>query len=241
MTDRRIFKVLRNTPILLGGQPVILPQGDAKVVATDTELAAAIAQAQANNPGLTLGWYEDEIPAGQIQGLAGIEEDEFVAGDASGGLKRLTPAQLANSAVNNGTFIPTFTFSIPGDASVTYQKQTGVWSRIGNRIFFECLLRWTVTHSTASGQGIIEGLPFTVPGSIYGTEGGNGVFFSVAGFNIDVPANTVDLFVRINPSESNMSFAVTREGTSIVTIGPSSFPSGSALRAHISGTFLIEP
>ena len=61
-----------------------------------------------------------------------------------------------------GTWTPVLTCATPGNLAVTYNFQTGKWSRIGNRVSLDILMTTTsFTWSTASGNVSITGLPFT--------------------------------------------------------------------------------
>jgi hypothetical protein len=61
-----------------------------------------------------------------------------------------------------GTFTPVLTFSTPGDVAVTYSAQIGRYTRIGNRCTISVsVITSAFTHTTASGDIRISGLPFT--------------------------------------------------------------------------------
>lgn len=65
-----------------------------------------------------------------------------------------------------GTFTPALTFSTPGNLSVTYSTQSGDYTRIGD--FVHCdinIVTSAFTHTTASGNALITGLPFTISNS----------------------------------------------------------------------------
>ena len=64
---------------------------------------------------------------------------------------------------SSGTWTPTLSFTTPGDLSVTFSTQYGAWVRIRGRIRIEFNMQTsTFTHTTASGDLQISGLPFTV-------------------------------------------------------------------------------
>lgn len=67
-----------------------------------------------------------------------------------------------SSYVEAGTFTPVFTCATPGDLSVAYTTQTGVYTRIGNVVYITMTLNCTPTFTTASGNVSITGLPYTV-------------------------------------------------------------------------------
>lgn len=59
-----------------------------------------------------------------------------------------------------GTSAPTISFVNPGDLAVTYANQNGPWYTVGNLVFQNFrIVTSSFTHSTASGELIITGLP----------------------------------------------------------------------------------
>ena len=64
-------------------------------------------------------------------------------------------------AINQGTFTPTITFANDGNLAVTYAKRTGKYTRVQNRVHISILIETSAfTHTTASGNFRITGLPF---------------------------------------------------------------------------------
>lgn len=61
----------------------------------------------------------------------------------------------------NGTFTPTITCATPGDLSVAYTDQTGIYRRVGNLVYVTIKISFTPTYTTASGIISIAGLPVT--------------------------------------------------------------------------------
>lgn len=59
-----------------------------------------------------------------------------------------------------GTWTPTVTCVTPGNLSVTYVSRGGTYTKIGNLVYLYCALNYTPTHTTASGDFLISGLPF---------------------------------------------------------------------------------
>lgn len=60
-----------------------------------------------------------------------------------------------------GTWTPAFTFATAGDLSVTYSEQAGYYYRVAKIIvaIFD-IVSSAFTHTTASGNATISGLPF---------------------------------------------------------------------------------
>ncbi len=68
---------------------------------------------------------------------------------------------LKDSQYSEGDWTPVITFATPGDLAVTYATQVGKYKRIGNLIIASFALQTSAfTHSTASGNLQVTGLPF---------------------------------------------------------------------------------
>jgi hypothetical protein len=95
-------------------------------------------------------------------------------GPAVTGLLTLTGGQIKFPAVavpsadvntlddyEEGTWTPVITFVTPGNVSVVYSLRSGNYTKIGNTVNIHCLLSTsTFTHTTASGNFEITGIPF---------------------------------------------------------------------------------
>ena len=68
---------------------------------------------------------------------------------------------LANY-VPKTSFTPTFTFSTPGDLTVSYAIQDGRYVRIGDVVYFYYLVRFTPTYTTASANARFGGFPISI-------------------------------------------------------------------------------
>lgn len=71
---------------------------------------------------------------------------------------------FGDTTVQRGTWTPVLTFATPGDLSVAYAAngQIGRYQKVGRRATVEFLVvTSTFTHTTASGEFRITGLPFT--------------------------------------------------------------------------------
>lgn len=87
---------------------------------------------------------------------------------ASAGQIKFPASQNASSDANTmddyeeGTWTPTLTFGTPGDLSVTYGNQIGIYTKIGRLVTVDFRIDTaSFTHTTASGACTITGLPFT--------------------------------------------------------------------------------
>lgn len=78
-----------------------------------------------------------------------------------GGFVERTGPWLALGQVEN-TFTPALTFATPGDLAVTAAVAEGYWRLVGKMLFGKVVYQTSAfTHSTASGDMRITGLPFT--------------------------------------------------------------------------------
>ena len=76
-----------------------------------------------------------------------------------------------------GTWTPVLTFATAGDLARTYTTQTGSYERVGSLVLVRVhILTATFTHTTASGNARITGLPFAVgTGAVCGLGAWGGV------------------------------------------------------------------
>ena len=65
-----------------------------------------------------------------------------------------------------GTWTPSFTFGTAGNLTIVYSSQVGRYTKIGRTVHVEMTMSTTTfTHTTASGNATINGLPFTIGGT----------------------------------------------------------------------------
>src|SRR5262245_37039996 len=79
------------------------------------------------------------------------------------------PSANANTLddYEEGSWTPVLTFATPGNVSVTYSVQAGRYTKIGNVVtLWFSITTSSFTHTTASGNAQITGLPFTASGAI---------------------------------------------------------------------------
>lgn len=62
--------------------------------------------------------------------------------------------------ISETSWTPVFTFGTPGNLSVAYATQVGVYQRVGNMVMLQWYLEFTPTWTTSSGIVTITGLPF---------------------------------------------------------------------------------
>lgn len=125
------------------------------------------------------------------------------------------PATQVSSADANtlddyeeGTFTPTLTAS---GYVFTHGNQTGIYTKIGNLVFFKIYMATTYSSGSGATNGTITGLPFTASGSAanYGgvswyPDTGSAWFGRVG-------------VLRTNPTTSHLTIGVGWSGSGIVT------------------------
>jgi hypothetical protein len=92
---------------------------------------------------------------------------------ASAGQIQFPASQNASAGANvlddyeEGTWTPGITYSTPGNVSVVYSQLVGTYSKIGRAVYAHFqIVTSTFTHTTASGNFSLTGLPFTPSSSI---------------------------------------------------------------------------
>lgn len=133
------------------------------------------------------------------------------------------------------SFTPSVTFATAGDLAVTYNTRECNYTISGSKMYVSIYLDFSVTHSTASGNFRITGLPHALKSSIPM----QGLPLSLYR-NIDIPATSSDLNVVGYPG-TFFEVASSIDAATQSTLGPSNFPSGATnYRIVASGEVLIE-
>lgn len=99
------------------------------------------------------------------------------------------------------SFTPQVTFATPGDMSVTYTQQVGQGYRIGKLVYFQISLTFAVTHTTASGEFRITGLPFP---AVSGGSRYNAMLVPSINTQFTWPASVTSIFARLPESDSTL-------------------------------------
>jgi hypothetical protein len=84
---------------------------------------------------------------------------------ASSNAAGMTSELLAD--YEEGEWTPVLTFGTPGDLAVTYSAQEGRYTKVGRQVTVMCAIATSAfTHTTASGNLNITGLPFTASNNV---------------------------------------------------------------------------
>ncbi|MCY1288429.1 hypothetical protein D9M70_374690 [compost metagenome] len=110
--------------------------------------------------------------AGTAVALSPTSSPTFAALTLTNGQIKFPASQVPSADPNTlddyeeGTWTPVLTFQTPGDLSVAYSQQTANYTKIGRVCALDFLLQTiTFTHTTASGDSRITGLPFSTSGN----------------------------------------------------------------------------
>jgi len=106
--------------------------------------------------------------ANSFTGNQTLANENLVVGTAAKGIDfsaNTHAAGMTSELLNwyeEGAWTPVLTFGTPGDLAVTYSAQVGRYTRIGRQVtVIACISTSAFTHTTASGNLNITGLPFT--------------------------------------------------------------------------------
>lgn len=72
-----------------------------------------------------------------------------------------TTANVFENGTATGTFTPTVNFATPGDVSISYSVQRGLYQKQGDEVTAHVELTCVPTFTTASGSFLVTNLPFT--------------------------------------------------------------------------------
>ena len=124
-----------------------------------------------------------------------------------------------------GTFAPQYSGD-SGAGSYGYSRQAGIYTKIGNTVYYSFYITANAVNSNASGNLLITGLPFTSGSSNEYYQGGSIGYY--AGWNSVYPShglvdvNNTRIYIYKGHATSNITHAVPTD----VTIGTSLIVSG---------------
>lgn len=133
------------------------------------------------------------------------------------------------------SFTPTLTFATPGNLSVTYSTQFGSYIAIGKLVIAQItLVTSAFTHTTASGDFRIAGLPLRAANSGQSGRGGAVQWGGIT------KANYTDMAMT---AEANSFFCTLRasgSGQSPATVGVADVPSGGSVSVRATVVYFAD-
>ncbi len=130
---------------------------------------------------------------------------------------------------------PTITFATPGDLTVSYFNQVGEYTRIGNLVTVGIFVYAIPTYTTASGNLLIQTLPYTANGSGLTYVGGGGGY--IQGCTFPTGCTSVS-FVALGGT-TNATVVASGSGVNAVNFSTTQVPSGSLLQFQFSFNYFI--
>jgi hypothetical protein len=127
-----------------------------------------------------------------------------------------------------GTFTPGISFG-GGTTGITYTTQTGTYTKIGNRVFVDCIITLS-SKGSSTGAALITGLPFTVAAST----------FSVGSMRITALAAAIDAVPVATFTASATTVTLEQLGNAaatVTTLADTNF--SNTTQIYIGGQFRV--
>ena len=216
-----------NTVANQGGHPYI------KFDAGGSNFVVGELYAGTTNNKLVLGVGEDPT------GVTGITIDGNGNVAANNLAFNQTNGSGADSTVldhyEEGTWTPTWGSTTGSITNITYNVQSGWYTRIGRVVYVSCRLRSSATDTSGAGGGLlVGGLPF-VARTPQGTGGGGA--YSM----IDFPAGTINVTTEIRENTTQFYAGLyTLDNGSFGNIGPGSLQSSGNSEIRVSFFYMTD-
>lgn len=131
-----------------------------------------------------------------------------------------------------GNWTPVFNFATPGDLSVAYSKQLGTYTKTGRLVkITNDVSSSSFTHSTASGNFQIDGIPFTPPAGIDFT--GSTTFRGVT------KAGYTQVTAKIAASTSHVRFPASASALASSNVTAADMPTGGTLQFNTAISYEV--
>jgi hypothetical protein len=222
-------------PVANGGTGATTLTGLVKGSGT-TAFTAATAGTDYVAPGGALGTPS----SGTLTNATGLPLTTGVTGTlpvANGGTGVTASTGTGGSVVlgaTHTTFTPVVTFSVPGNLSVTYSIQRGVYARFGNILYFTININTnTFTHTTAAAFLKVTGLPVAASSSYTGAD------INMQAWVTYTKAGFTQVWAGISASSTDLSFYVGGSGSASTPLTVSDIPSGTNINLQVSGFYFV--
>ena len=172
-------------------------------------------------------------------GVSGLASNvaTFLATPSSANLAAALTDETGTDKVafyTEGTWTPVVTFATPGDLSVAYTTQVGTYMRVGNMVTVNAsLVLSTFTHTTASGNLQITGLPFTAK-TVSGQQHHGTIRFE--GFTL---ANYTHFTTQVSSNSSTVLISASKTAAGAVLLTTAEFTTGSSVRIYFTLTYQV--
>lgn len=189
--------------------------------------------------------YEQVFTTGNVTLLGTLQAPTTVGVGAatpaaSGAGVTFPGTQSASTDVNTlddyeeGTWTPVLTFTTAGDLNVAYTTQVASYTKIGRVVTVEFnIVTSTFTHTTASGNCRVTGLPFTSAN----TTGLN--YFGGMQWSGVTAAGYTDLNASVGPNTNYLQFALCGSAQVATVLATGGMPTGGSVILAGSCTFHV--
>lgn len=134
-----------------------------------------------------------------------------------------------------GSFTPVLTFATPGDLSVAYSTQVGFYIKIGKQVTAAVsLVTSTFTHTTASGEVRVTGLPFTVLNNAQSQRSGGVQWQGIT------KANYTDMVPAAEANGTRCTIRASGSGQTIATISASDMPTAGSVVLRFTSLYVAD-
>lgn len=154
----------------------------------------------------------------------------LVAADGSSG------GFLKDSDYSVGTWTPVLTFATAGDLAVTYAAQVGSYMKINALVIVTVNIQTSAfTHTTASGNLHVTGLPFTSRNVTNDNKFGSGQWEGIT----RAAGSFTDISARIAPNDNKMLFVGSASGgiTGNPPVVAADMPTGGSVSLRFTVAF----
>lgn len=168
-------------------------------------------------------------------------DGNFIVGNgtawvAESGATARTSLGLGTAAVQNyqeGTWTPALTFATPGDLSVVYTIRDGTFTKVGRLVTATFnVATSTFTHTTASGNLQLTGLPFAA------ANVANRLYWgTMPDFQGITLASYTQFGPRAEPNAALLQFSASAQGQNTTTLTTTHLPTGGSVRLRGSITY----
>lgn len=157
----------------------------------------------------------------------------------TGGKIAFPAVQIPDAGANvlddyeEGTWTPTLTFGTPGNLTVAYSNRIGRYTKIGRSVNLTVSVTTsTWTHTTASGDFAVTGMPFASAAT------GTGISAVAATlWNGVSSTTTIQLNLAVIAADTSMKCYATVTGAASVFLTATSFPTTVQQQVHGSVTY----
>lgn len=127
-----------------------------------------------------------------------------------------------------GTWTVVLTFVTPGNLALTYTTQSGEYTKVGNRVMCTYdVVTATFTHTTASGNLQLTGLPFTIAARSFGTANFQGI----------TKASYTAFSPRFTAGDVLLTVAAAGSGVPALSVTAADMPTGGTIVLQGAATF----